>query len=112
MFVKRFRLFVVIFLTGVISITLYVLSFSHFAEKPQRLSGFGSFQTPLRGYEARSSLRTLERDSRVKIHPFNISGHDVMIFLHIQKTSGSHFGHKLVKNLQLSKRPCTTINRR
>ena len=83
MFVKRFRLFLFFFITGVISITLYALTFSYFAEKPRWLSDYGSFQTLLREYEAGHSLRTLERDSRVQIHPFNINGHDVMIFLHI-----------------------------
>lgn len=36
---------------------------------------------------------------------FNIDGHDVMVFLHIQKTGGTSFGKHLVMDLDL-KRPC------
>lgn len=34
---------------------------------------------------------------------FDIEGHDVMVFLHIQKTGGTTFGKHLVKNLELER---------
>ncbi|XP_013106742.1 heparan-sulfate 6-O-sulfotransferase 2 [Stomoxys calcitrans] len=36
---------------------------------------------------------------------FDMDGHDVMVFLHIQKTGGTSFGRHLVRDLDL-KRPC------
>ena len=83
------------------SAILCVLLLSYHPEKARWRSGFGSFQTSLREVEARNSLRNLERGSHVKIHKFNVSRHDVMILVHIQKTSGTHFGHKLEKTYYL-----------
>lgn len=37
---------------------------------------------------------------------FDINAHDVMVFLHIQKTGGTLFGRHLVQDLDLQ-RPCT-----
>uniref|UniRef100_A0A453Z3I8 Heparan-sulfate 6-O-sulfotransferase n=1 Tax=Anopheles quadriannulatus TaxID=34691 RepID=A0A453Z3I8_ANOQN len=37
---------------------------------------------------------------------FDMNAHDVMVFLHIQKTGGTSFGKHLVRDLDL-KRPCT-----
>lgn len=37
---------------------------------------------------------------------FDMNGHDVMVFLHIQKTGGTSFGKHLVQDLDLQ-RPCT-----
>lgn len=37
---------------------------------------------------------------------FDMNGHDVMVFLHIQKTGGTSFGRHLVQDLDLQ-RPCT-----
>lgn len=42
---------------------------------------------------------------------FDIDSHDVMVFLHIQKTGGTSFGRHLVHDLDL-KRPCTCQKRR
>ena len=111
MFVLKLRIFVFLFVICVISATLCVLFLSYHPEKVRWRSGFSSFQTSLRKDKARNSLRNLERGSHVKIHKFNVSGHDVMIFVHIQKTSGTHFGYKLEKNLLLEK-SCTLMNRR
>ena len=111
MFVSRLRFFVFLFSALVMSATLCVLLLSYDPEKAGWLSGFGSFQTSLLEDEARNSLRNLEKGYQVKIHKFNVSGHDVMIFVHIQKTSGTHFGYKLEKTLLLEK-SCTLMNRR
>lgn len=40
-----------------------------------------------------------------KFH-FDMNAHDVMVFLHIQKTGGTSFGRHLVQDLDLQ-RPCT-----
>lgn len=37
---------------------------------------------------------------------FDINSHDVIVFLHIQKTGGTSFGRHLVQDLDLQ-RPCT-----
>lgn len=42
---------------------------------------------------------------------FDMNGHDVMVFLHIQKTGGTSFGKHLVKDLDLQ-RPCTCQRKR
>ena len=51
-----------------------------------------------------SRLRDILQSSYLKIHPFNINGHDIMVFLHIQKTGGTSFGKNLVKNLHLERK--------
>lgn len=53
-----------------------------------------------------SKLRKIRRKRPLlNLTAFNVSGHDVMVFLHIQKTGGTSFGKNLVKNLVLE-RPC------
>ncbi|XP_059621082.1 heparan-sulfate 6-O-sulfotransferase 2 [Phlebotomus argentipes] len=42
---------------------------------------------------------------------FDMDAHDVMVFLHIQKTGGTSFGKHLVRDLDL-KRPCTCQRRK
>lgn len=42
---------------------------------------------------------------------FDMNAHDVMVFLHIQKTGGTSFGKHLVRDLDL-KRPCTCQRRK
>ncbi|XP_070158714.1 heparan-sulfate 6-O-sulfotransferase 2 [Polyergus mexicanus] len=42
---------------------------------------------------------------------FDINAHDVMVFLHIQKTGGTLFGKHLVRDLELQ-RPCSCQRRR
>ncbi|KAL5275281.1 HS6ST1 family protein [Megaselia abdita] len=42
---------------------------------------------------------------------FDMDGHDVMVFLHIQKTGGTSFGRHLVRDLDL-KRPCECQRKR
>lgn len=42
---------------------------------------------------------------------FDMNAHDVMVFLHIQKTGGTSFGRHLVQDLDLQ-RPCTCQRRR
>lgn len=42
---------------------------------------------------------------------FNMDAHDVMVFLHIQKTGGTSFGKHLVRDLDL-KRPCECQRKR
>lgn len=42
---------------------------------------------------------------------FNMNAHDVIVFLHIQKTGGTSFGRHLVQDLDL-KRPCTCQRKR
>jgi len=42
---------------------------------------------------------------------FDMNGHDVMVFLHMQKTGGTSFGKHLVKDLDLQ-RPCDCRRRR
>lgn len=37
---------------------------------------------------------------------FDMDGHDVMVFLHIQKTGGTSFGRHLVRDLDLKVRVC------
>ncbi|XP_014210412.1 heparan-sulfate 6-O-sulfotransferase 2 [Copidosoma floridanum] len=82
----------------------------------------------------RSNSLELEKNNFVPVHPafklqsipgslgyddfflndtlqFNISAHDVIVFLHIQKTGGTLFGKHLVRDLDLTK-PCTCQRRR
>ena len=54
------------------------------------------------------SLRDLKQSSYLNIRPFEINGHDIMVFVHIQKTGGTFFGRNLVKNLHLQ-RKCVRI---
>lgn len=42
---------------------------------------------------------------------FDMNAHDVMVYLHIQKTGGTSFGKHLVRDLDL-KRPCTCQRRK
>lgn len=42
---------------------------------------------------------------------FDMNGHDVMVFLHIQKTGGTSFGKHLVRDLDLQ-RPCSCQRKR
>ncbi|KAJ4428894.1 Heparan-sulfate 6-O-sulfotransferase 1 [Periplaneta americana] len=42
---------------------------------------------------------------------FDMNAHDVMVFLHIQKTGGTSFGRHLVRDLDLE-RPCTCQRKR
>lgn len=42
---------------------------------------------------------------------FDMNGHDVMVFLHIQKTGGTSFGKHLVRDLDLL-RPCSCQRKR
>lgn len=42
---------------------------------------------------------------------FDMKGHDVMVFLHIQKTGGTSFGKHLVRDLDLQ-RPCSCQRKR
>nr|CAD7589383.1 unnamed protein product [Timema genevievae] len=42
---------------------------------------------------------------------FDMNAHDVMVFLHIQKTGGTSFGRHLVRDLDLQ-RPCTCQRKR
>lgn len=42
---------------------------------------------------------------------FDMNGHDVMVFLHVQKTGGTSFGRHLVQDLDLQ-RPCTCQRKR
>lgn len=42
---------------------------------------------------------------------FDMNAHDVMVFLHIQKTGGTSFGRHLVQDLDLQ-RPCTCQRKR
>lgn len=42
---------------------------------------------------------------------FDMNGHDVMVFLHIQKTGGTSFGKHLVRDLDLE-RPCSCQRKR
>lgn len=53
-------------------------------------------------------LEDLQRNSFLDLRSFNISGHDVMVFLHMQKTGGTSFGKNLVQNLEL-KQQCKKI---
>ena len=44
------------------------------------------------------------RNAFLSLRPvFNITGHDVVVFLHIQKTGGTYFGKNLVRNLVLER---------
>ncbi|CAB3374256.1 heparan-sulfate 6-O-sulfotransferase 2 [Cloeon dipterum] len=47
----------------------------------------------------------------VQNETFDMNAHDVMVFLHIQKTGGTSFGKHLVRDLDL-KRPCTCHRKR
>lgn len=55
--------------------------------------------------ETKEDLPSLKGTRRLLSRAFNISTHDVMIVLHIQKTGGTVFGRNLVQNLKLQ-RPC------
>lgn len=55
--------------------------------------------------ETKEDLPILKGTRRLLSRAFNISTHDVMVVLHIQKTGGTVFGRNLVQNLKLQ-RPC------
>lgn len=55
--------------------------------------------------ESKEDLPALKGTRRLLSRAFNISSHDVMIVLHIQKTGGTVFGRNLVQNLKIQ-RPC------
>lgn len=77
-----------------------------------------SFKVHLRGIfssqqkrKERSGFQEDTKAARVHVHKFDMRGHNVMVFLHIQKTGGSQFGGQLVKNLDIE-RPCRCSRRR
>ncbi|XP_018359026.1 PREDICTED: heparan-sulfate 6-O-sulfotransferase 1 [Trachymyrmex cornetzi] len=91
--------------------------------------------SPVAGSAALSSVSIeLDRNGLLSVHPafklqsiqgslgyddifandtfqFDINAHDVMVFLHIQKTGGTLFGKHLVRDLELQ-RPCSCQRRR
>ena len=61
--------------------------------------------SPYKDHESNEDLPLLRGTRRLISRAFNISTHDVMVVLHIQKTGGTVFGKNLVQNLKLQ-RPC------
>ena len=61
--------------------------------------------SPYKAEESKEDLPMLKGTRRLLWRAFNISTHDVMVVLHIQKTGGTVFGRNLVQNLKLQ-RPC------
>ena len=90
-------------LTSVLSIACCIWLWCYFLKQVRPLSSNRLFQISFPGDETTKSLRNLQRNSDVRTHPFNIRGNDIMIFLHIPKTSGGHFSKRLVKNVQLER---------
>ncbi|XP_028401260.1 heparan-sulfate 6-O-sulfotransferase 1-B-like [Dendronephthya gigantea] len=49
-------------------------------------------------------VRPISYESPIlQIRRFEINGHDIMVFLHMQKTGGTSFGKNLVRNLRLER---------
>lgn len=63
-------------------------------------------------YNSKSSNPGLSYDDVLNENfQFDMNAHDVMVFLHIQKTGGTSFGKHLVQDLDLQ-RPCTCHRKR
>ena len=63
-------------------------------------------------YNSKSSNPGLSYDDVLNENfQFDINAHDVMVFLHIQKTGGTSFGKHLVQDLDLQK-PCSCYRKR
>uniref|UniRef100_A0A224XP14 Heparan-sulfate 6-O-sulfotransferase n=1 Tax=Panstrongylus lignarius TaxID=156445 RepID=A0A224XP14_9HEMI len=63
-------------------------------------------------YNSKSSNPGLSYDDVLNENfQFDMNAHDVMVFLHIQKTGGTSFGKHLVQDLDLQ-RPCTCQRKR
>lgn len=74
----------------------------------QPLIGFNQNHT---NFNVLSSIGLSYEDVLNEDFQFDINGHDVMVFLHIQKTGGTSFGRHLVRDLDL-KRPCECQRKR
>lgn len=105
MFKAKVQVFLII--ASLICILYCTYSF-HYMSKLVRRNLYHSPFTIPHVNKTNSSSIDLERDSYLTIHPFDINGRDIMVFLHIQKTGGSNFNLHLVKNLQL-KRACRQV---
>ena len=92
----------------VVAAAIYIAYFIYYSPG---FVGPTSYEVQLPDKPLKSALKRLQdllQSSYLKIHPFNINGHDIMVFLHIQKTGGTSFGKNLVKNLHLE-RKCDKI---
>ena len=107
MFIKKHR--VLLSIAAVISIACCIRLLYYFPKQLRPISNDRPFEASLHGNETTNLSPNLQRDSYVKIHPFNISGYDVMVCLHIPKTSGTYFAKQLIGNLELE-RKCTLAN--
>lgn len=99
--VSKRRVYLIV--TAITSIGCCTLLLHYFPKQVWPLSNNSMFQISPPKDETTKSSRNLERESYVQIHPFDMRGNDVMVFLHIPKTSGGHFSKQLVTNLQLER---------
>ena len=103
--------------------------------QPEMLSSFSSSNTQVAGEHHRQQHHNtggatgLTVRNSIKRHPsnlianvglsyedvlnddfqFDMDGHDVMVFLHIQKTGGTSFGRHLVRDLDLKVSPVVQL---
>lgn len=103
MFNRRVLIFLLV-VTAMIFVA-YCINVFYYSPK---LVGPTSYERMLFENKTIHALRDLLRISYLKLRPFKINGHDIMVFLHIQKTGGTSFGKRLVRNLRLE-RKCEKI---
>lgn len=95
--------------SALLVLTVFSFFFFGMIVCPARQCSTQTFADVGKPRDKQTELRKLEPmlkgTRRLGLRSFNLSGHDVMVVLHIQKTGGSVFERNLVKNLKLQ-RPC------
>ena len=98
------RVFVFLIVVTAVICIAYCMRPFYFLSETGRPTSYKALLPDKQRLSMASRLRDLLQSSYLKIHPFNIKGHDIMVFLHIQKTGGTSFGKNLVRNLNLERR--------
>lgn len=75
------------------------------------LTSTSAFQNGLEKLRKSTNPSVSYEDMQKEEFKFDVDAHDVMVFLHIQKTGGTSFGKHLVEDLDL-KRPCECLQKR
>ena len=98
------RVFVFLIVVTALICIAYCMRPFYFLSETARPTSYKALLPDKQRLSMASRLRDLLQSSYLKIYPFNIKGHDIMVFLHIQKTGGTSFGKNLVRNLNLERR--------
>ncbi|XP_046854429.1 heparan-sulfate 6-O-sulfotransferase 1-like [Xenia sp. Carnegie-2017] len=107
MFKIKVMILLVLFITLVVYFNDDIETF-HFKNISEEIGHVSMVTNTRRILYKNKTFIHLLRDSFVKLQQFNITGNDVIVFLHIQKTGGTAFGKILVRNLVLE-RKCEKI---